>query len=126
MSIEVLTTELCSKIRANAAVALYGNKTCNLENLNKSCFASESCAYNFNASEIDTLLYSPYHYIMVNHISDINIEFIACIAADEIYDNVPYFHNIRSNGKYLFVHTLCVESKQRNVGYARKRVDYIR
>jgi GNAT superfamily N-acetyltransferase len=118
--IKQLTPNLCSQLNAAAIVALHDNR-CDLNAIQTTCFASETCMYGGSKPELNSLLYCNQKFVATK-----NDEFCGCIAADPCNDKIPFFNNIPCKPDALYVHTLCVEQKHRKQGLATLLLDKIK
>ena len=91
---------------------LNGNNTCSLENMNKSCFASETCSRNYSFQSSKTILNSDETYVVLKE-----GEVCGCFCIS-INHKMVDFPEIVPELNSLFIHTLCIDSELRgqNIG----------
>ena len=125
--IKRLTKDLCDQLRIDALISMYGSgDTCDIQNVERTCFASEACAYKFNPSHLDSLLTSTYPYVIVRETSDKGLEFCACVAAERLRNTIPEFEHVAIQNGDIFIHTLCVDAKFRKQGLAKNLLDKLK
>jgi len=118
--IERLTNDLCTELKVSAAVALHGNNSCNIDAIEDSCFASESCMYGLTAPDLDMLLYSDLAFVVT---CDKSKNFCACVGTSTCKKGIPHFSHVKASNNALYIHTLCVDSKNRKHGFATDLLD---
>ena len=131
--IETLTPTLLDHLRAQASVALNGDGTCSLENMEISCFASEFCSANtFPSMDLEHLRACLYAFVAVTDMvpqeyagfSDGGVRFIGCVSANppcKRATNLLPHMNIDA----LVISNLCVAPAYRTLGVGRRLIESI-
>tara|TARA_A100001015_G_C14905195_1_gene678027 strand:- start:474 stop:1001 length:528 start_codon:yes stop_codon:yes gene_type:complete len=91
---------------------LNGDNTCSIENINKSCFASEACSRGYGFQSSKNILNSYETYVILKE-GDV----CGCFCTELNY-KLDHFPEIISEKNSLFIHTLCIDSELRgkNIG----------
>jgi ribosomal protein S18 acetylase RimI-like enzyme len=121
-----LTSELCNKLKAQAAVAMNGDGTCSLKAMSMSCFASELCSSNIHSiMNLDSLMNHQYKFVAIDEDDD---TFVGCVSAQQgSHDNTlkKYFPTCNLCDGALTLYNLCVSNSYRGLGIGRRLVESI-
>ncbi len=128
-----LTDALVDKYERTAAKAFNGDGTCSLENMNRSCFASEFCAQgNTPAMQLRTLLHNRYSLVAVTDVLpdgsgalfNPSYFFVGCVSA-----NPPSFEARRLFPRLpedcIVISNLCVEDVYRGIGVGKRLIQAV-
>lgn len=124
--IRPLTSELCNRLKADAAAALNGDGTCSLKAMSMSCFASEACVKNRHSTmNLDVLMSHEYKFVAVDRDTG---EFVGCVSATSGKTDRTlhtYFPGCSVCDMALTLYNLCVSNSHRGGGVGRKLVDSV-
>jgi len=126
VSVVPLTSDLCGRLKAEAALALNGDGTCSLRAMSMSCFASEMCAKNrFSNMTLDMLMQSTYKFVALDGPDGV---FIGCVSAYRKENDttaVHYFPHHPIVDGALLLYNLCVADEFRGRGAGRLLVEAV-
>ncbi|RPF81934.1 MAG: N-acetyltransferase [Rhodothermaceae bacterium TMED105] len=121
-----LTSDMCNKLKAQAAVAMNGDGTCSLKAMSMSCFASELCASNRHSMmNLDYLMSHKYKFVAITGDDD---TFVGCVSAQSGDDDKTlkvYFPDCKLCTGALTLYNLCVSNSYRGLGIGRKLVESV-
>ena len=89
---------------------MYGNKSCSLENLKTSCFASEMCSTKRNFTSITDFLLSGYAFAIT-----IENSVCGCYGLQKNYMSQEFYHIVPEKNSF-FIHSLCISNSLRGKG----------
>lgn len=131
--VERLTHELARRLVAEADVALYGDGRCSLDNMQTSCFASESCNRR-GATDVGVLRTklssmcdnATHAYVALVEDAD-GLHFVGCVQCftAEKAGAALTFSNVHFLPNDLFLYSLCVADKYRRHGAGRMLINKV-
>lgn len=120
-----LTEHIVDMIEHSSNVAIDGDGTCNRENMEKSCFASENCSLGtpLRALKLKDLLHQEVAYVTVDDNAQ-GMQFVGCVSAAPA-SKASYVDYRGFEPGSIILSNLCVSSEYRGRGLGRTLVDRI-
>lgn len=112
MRVHPLTPELCDRIVRQASKALLGDRTCSIENIRTSCFASEFCALQRPMKiRVRNMLFCRHAFVALD---DETQDFVGCVSSDLAASTLrTLFPGVSHSPTALLLSNLCVDHNHR-------------
>lgn len=121
-----LTPELCKRLEQNASRDFNGTRTCSLENMNDSCFASEYCNVSrLPSMSLKDLLKADAAYVALD-VGTIPETFVGCVSVARPKSmHRKLFPSEFSTVPCTVVSNLCVSGNYRRTGVGRQLIMHV-